>query len=256
MVFYFTATGNSLFVAKKLDENPISIARQKGGRIFEDEEIGIVCPVYCGEIPGIVLRFLKDNRFKASYIYMVLTYGMDDSDSAEYTFNLCKSFGLKLNFVTTFKMVDNYLPSFDMAEEKKIDKEIEAQLESLLKNVKERKSGFPPATEKGKKLHNRVKLLNRLMPGLNNGSLLKITDRCTGCGICQKVCPVGNITIEGKRAKCQDKKCEFCLACIQNCPSFAIRLKHERNANERYRNENISLEEIIEANNQRKDESQ
>lgn len=51
MIFYFTATGNSLYVAKKLSENPISIPQVKQGSSFEDDVIGIVSPVYCGEIP-------------------------------------------------------------------------------------------------------------------------------------------------------------------------------------------------------------
>ncbi len=50
MVFYFTATGNSLYVAKCIDEYPASIPQIiKNSSIYSDSQIGIVCPVYCGE---------------------------------------------------------------------------------------------------------------------------------------------------------------------------------------------------------------
>ena len=44
------------------------------------------------------------------------------------------------------------------------------------------------------------------------------------------------------------KKCEYCLACVHACPQKAIIIKHEKNKNERYRNENVSLDEIIKSN--------
>ena len=49
MVFYFTATGNSLYVAKCIEEYPVSIPQAiKNSSIYSDNQIGIVCPVYCG----------------------------------------------------------------------------------------------------------------------------------------------------------------------------------------------------------------
>ena len=55
MVFYFTATGNSLYVAKCIDKYPVSIPQAiKNSSIYSDNQIGIVCPVYCGEIPNTV----------------------------------------------------------------------------------------------------------------------------------------------------------------------------------------------------------
>lgn len=253
MVFYFTATGNSLYAAKKLSPNPVSIPQTAKGSAFEDSVIGVVSPVYCGELPKIVLNFLKDSSFKADYLYMILTYGMDDSDSAEYTFKQCAEFGLSFDYIATVKTVDNYLPAFDMAQEKMLDKGTDSRLDEIVAAVESRQKGVSPATDAGRKLHRRVAAMNRLLPSLNNGSALRVTDKCSGCGICERVCPIGNIEISGGKCRRISRKCEFCLACIQNCPSGAIALKRERNPNERYRNCNITLEEIINANSQRKD---
>lgn len=137
MLFYFTATGNSLYVAKKLDQNPISIAQMLKQRDlnFSDDKIGIVCPVYCGEIPHIVLEFIKNSIFSASYFYMILTYGNDETDSAEFTYSQCKKLGINFDYIHCVKMVDNYLPAFDMNEQKVMDKNVDAQLKSLMDDL-------------------------------------------------------------------------------------------------------------------------
>ncbi|MBD5476273.1 MAG: flavodoxin family protein, partial [Lachnospiraceae bacterium] len=56
MIFYFTGTGNSLYVAKELDEEIISIPQViKQERLeFAADSIGIVCPIYGHEMPGMV----------------------------------------------------------------------------------------------------------------------------------------------------------------------------------------------------------
>lgn len=250
-VFCFTATGNSLYVAKALEETPQSIVKIKSGFNFTDESIGIVCPVYCGEIPKTVLNFIKNSKFNTPYLYLILTYGMSESDCPEYTYNECKKLGVCFDYIGTVKMVDNYLPAFDMKQEKAIDKNISKQLEQIKNNVKNRVRHIPAATQEGRKLHKKVATANKLFPFANNGSLLKFSDSCTGCGICEKVCPLGNIEITSNKAHRINKACEFCLACIHHCPNGAITLKHEKNKKERYTNENVSLNEIIEFNCQK-----
>ena len=61
MIFYFTGTGNSLYIAKELDEEIISIPQViKQERLeFAADSIGIVCPVYGHEMPGMVKEFIN-----------------------------------------------------------------------------------------------------------------------------------------------------------------------------------------------------
>jgi len=255
MLFYFTATGNSLFVAKQFEENPISIPQiiNNSNLDFEDEKIGVVLPVYGGEPPKIVLNFLKKATFKTDYFYVILTYGKDDSDAPEYLANLCKEFGLHIDYIQSILMVDNYLPSFDMLEEKAIDKKIDEQLKAALKDVKERKKEIPEASQEGRDFHARAAKIFADNPSIINGEQITITKKCVGCGICARVCPVGNIYIEDGVAKRRKKEtCEFCLACAHHCPNIAITLSiNDKNPNARYINENVKLAEIIKANNQK-----
>lgn len=76
MIFYFSATGNSLYAAKRFSDTPVSIPQIMRGteRQFSDDAIGIVCPVYAGEPPKMVKRFLRESSFQADYFYFVLTF--------------------------------------------------------------------------------------------------------------------------------------------------------------------------------------
>ena len=42
--------------------------------------------------------------------------------------------------------------------------------------------------------------------------------------------------------------CQMCLACTNNCPQNAIRVKKEK-SKARFKNQNVTLKEIINANN-------
>lgn len=137
MVFYFTATGNSLYVAKCIDKYPVSIPQAiKNSSIYSDNQIGIVCPVYCGEIPNTVKEFLKESKFDTKYMYLILTYGNSASDCPEFTYNEFKALGINFDYIDTVHCVDNYLPVFDMAEEKRIDKDTDVQIAHIIKNIR------------------------------------------------------------------------------------------------------------------------
>ena len=78
--------------------------------------------------------------------------------------------------------------------------------------------------------------------------LYKVTNECTGCGICSKVCPVGNITQKENNKPVFKYNCESCLACANNCPQNAIQLKIQK-SKDRFRNSEVTLNEIIVSNN-------
>lgn len=253
MLFYFTATGNCLYVAKQFEENPISIPQiiHQNDLTFQDETIGIVWPVYAGEPPKMVLDFLKKATFQTNYLYMILTYGKDDSDAPEFIANLCESFGKHIHYIHSILMVDNYLPSFDMNEQKAMEKHIDEQIKKALADVASRKIEIPEANQESRDFHARAAKIFAENPSLINGEQITVTDKCIGCGICTRVCPIANFYVENKKAKRHSEVCEFCLACAHNCPQKAIITKiSDKNPNARFRNEHISLQEIIKSNQQ------
>lgn len=252
MIFYFTGTGNSLYVAKKFSENPISIPQiiDNDNLNFEDDEIGIVCPVYCHIPPKMVIEFMKKASFKTNYFYMILTYGNRHGGASEHTENIGKECGIKIDYIKNILMVDNYLPVFDMNEQMALDKNVDQQIEEALTDVAARKKFILKSTDEDREIHKNLMERTSSMPEFNNGQQIMVTDKCIGCGICAKVCPIGNFYIENGKALRKKKTCEFCLACANNCPYKAITMSiMDKNPNARYRNENVSLQEIIEANN-------
>ena len=109
MVFYFTGTGNSLYVAKQLEEKRISIpqAIHEEELVFEGDTIGVVCPLYGHEMPAMVKEFLRRAVFRTEYFYLVLTYGKRHGGGAELAKEFLDSCQRQADYINTIMMVDN-----------------------------------------------------------------------------------------------------------------------------------------------------
>jgi ferredoxin len=54
----------------------------------------------------------------------------------------------------------------------------------------------------------------------------KDEEKCTQCGVCVSLCPVGALTLDKKSWKIvfDDEKCVLCGLCIDGCPTTAMEL--------------------------------
>jgi MinD superfamily P-loop ATPase len=52
------------------------------------------------------------------------------------------------------------------------------------------------------------------------------TEKCTGCKICEKVCPFGAIVVIDTIAQVQDN-CTLCGACVNSCPVEALSIERK-----------------------------
>ena len=269
VVLYFTGTGNCLYVARQLagkEGKILSIPQLMSKKQFEIEadEIGLVYPIYGHMPPYMVREFIKKAQLKAEYKFAVLTYGMRKCNAVEIWDGISRKAGNVFDYIGTIVMVDNWLPNFDMNEQMKIDKHIPENLAKITSDLSNRRRWHEPVTQEEREQHEGFMSLSGLDPEV--GFLMKadrsfrVTDDCIHCGICTYVCPRGNYQLTGQGVKMQGD-CEFCFACIQNCPQRAIQFKKnedgtwpdgsEKNPNARYRNENVSLMELKLANNQK-----
>ncbi|MCM1193985.1 MAG: EFR1 family ferrodoxin [Acetatifactor muris] len=255
MVFYFTGTGNSLYVAKQLDTELVSIpqAIKNDDQTYEADQIGLVYPVYGHEAPFMVREFIKNAEFITDYLFVVLTYGNRHGGAAELAQKMLESTGKKADYIRTIKMIDNFLPGFDMEEQ--VASAPEKRIEENLAVIKEEVSGkvhkIDEVTDADRAAHQ--EFLSRMGGGPSGSfeNIYTVSDKCIGCGICMKVCPGGCIHVENQRAVYGGGNCQMCMACIHHCPQKAIGLRYpEKNPEARFHNEHIRLPEIVEANNQ------
>jgi len=69
-------------------------------------------------------------------------------------------------------------------------------------------------------------------------------DKCNGCGICAKICPVSNIEMVDDRPAWQHR-CEKCLTCIQWCPKEALQFKDVTLKRKRYHHPGVKLSDML-----------
>lgn len=144
IVFYFTATGNSLFVARQIGGETVSIpqALKNVNLTWEADEIGFVFPIYRSKAPQIVQKFIQQAKLKAPYMFSILTYGHGKCNSVELWDEVARKNNVGFDYITTISMVDNYLPAFDMNEEIKLDRQENKQIAAIKKTLKCRENGI------------------------------------------------------------------------------------------------------------------
>lgn len=220
---------------------------------FAADTIGIVCPVYGHEMPGMVKEFIKRASFRASYLYVVMTYGANHGGAAEIADKYLRKAGKQADYITTVEMVDNFLPGFDMDVQTAMDKQVDVQLERVRADIEAGKKEIPKASRMDRIAHKKYTAWVKNAPETIWADYV-ITEECIGCGICTRVCPAGCISLKEQHAVNSGINCQACFACVQACPKKAIRfgniLMKEPNPNTRYRNEHVSLTELVNANDQ------
>lgn len=240
-IFYFSSTGNSLYIAKrikdKLDGEIIYIPKYQGNG-SEFDQIIIVSPIYSYGLPVHTYDFLLNVNHNTP-IYIVLNYGGMAGGADYFTYNLAKDNGKNILGVYTLKMPENYtltftVPSFYCNSTlKKAPKAVDKIISKI-------KSGEKSAPKKAK-THEDKYYLNK-----SNWHLIahdfSANEDCIGCGKCVEVCPVQNISIEEGIVKFADK-CVACLGCYHRCPQKAIIYKG-KNKKDRYFNPNVNENEL------------
>lgn len=249
-VFFFSGTGNCLVVARDLATSlggtAISIAKRvdRGPVRVEADVIGIVFPVYYSGLPQLVRRFAADLETRnEAYLFAVATYGGSVGDAVRELTEALRPGRAELSRWFGVHMPQNAFrkpwerPGRIVAAWRK------RTLPRIARAIRSRASGAPTGpvlvrallSPLGGWLRSRTREhlaslsdlsadapFEQLVARADSG--YSITSDCTVCGVCARVCPVGNIelTEEGPRWL---HRCEHCLACYHWCPHGAIRTR-------------------------------
>ena len=233
MIFYFSATGNSKYVADRIaaatGDKTISITDCCKGDCFSfdeaDKTVGIISPTYAWGLPIIVREFLQKLTLhtKPDYLWFAATYGTTPGQTGRFADDILKSKGLSLSASFSVKMPDTWTPIFDLSDKEKvscINERAESEIERIIRQVADR--------EAGDYMKNKIPLcLAKAVHGIEYDSMRKtkhfaVEASCIGCGLCARNCPVSAIEIKDGRPVWLKEQCVMCLGCLHRCPKFAI----------------------------------
>lgn len=239
MIFYFTGTGNSKWIAEllstKLEEEMVSINDLLKSKLTSyefnvkpNERIVLVFPVYSWGLPTPIKIFIDRLTLinvNDKGLYAVATCG----DNAGLTNLMLKKKleekNLRLNSCHTVQMPNCYIviPGFDVdskeVEEDKIA-HAEARVDLIVKAILENRQD-DTLYRKGKIAWLKSKMIYPSFIKYTHKTKFYATEACNHCGLCAKLCPMNNITIKDG-VPAWSEKCVQCLACINRCPQRAI----------------------------------
>jgi len=252
-VYYFTGTGNSLWIARKIRErledsilvsipNVINDAAE-----FSGEVVGIVSPVYMYNMPHLVADFIGKLK-SAEYIFFVFSGAGDPGTGIKKTLKLFEENKLKLSSVFNVPMPSNYTPYGYPPEQKqnKLFSNADKKVHEIVEIVRKRGSHIDSSHSSFFRNYVHPGILYQLGYGrINVLDKSFLTDEnCNGCSLCQKVCPVNNITMKDNKPA-WNNRCQQCYACLQWCPKESIQVSERTVGIKRYRNPNITVKDII-----------
>ncbi len=250
VIFYLSGTGNSLYAAQKAQavlpdcrlEN-IGSYLQKPYQV-DDKVVGIVCPVYCFALPPVVADFVQQLQAAPEYCFAIVTMGANAGFALKQLRQLLAIQGIKLDYAQDIAMPDNFfaVPEFVRsrmlaAAEPKLAA-VQQKLSERVQNTECCRSAF--LWEHGGTAVGWKFICSVLRADKPQADMTK----CIGCGICERICPMGNITMEGSRPVF-GSNCAVCLGCLHWCPVSAVHAGRKTiNKKSRYINPNVSMEEM------------
>ena len=252
VIYYFSGTGNSLEIANllaaRLDAETVGIASLREGSVdCGGRAAGIVFPVYMYRPPRLVADFLK-RLSGAGYLFVVAVNGGDAGNAMRIAERLLQQSGNQVNASFSVRMPDNYIP-FGGPPPEKEQSEMFANAQTKVDGIVRVVESADAHREKAPSWF-KTRVYPEIWYALGYWAIpfsdkgYWVNDRCNGCGVCERVCPVGNISMtDGKPV--WNQKCEQCMACIQWCKETAVELGKKSQGVVRYTNPRVTRKQIV-----------
>ncbi|MBO5609830.1 MAG: EFR1 family ferrodoxin [Eubacterium sp.] len=238
---YFSGTGNSKYAAelfcKEYDKESGAYSIEDADALSAVKDTNLIIfayPVQYSTAPKIMRDFITDHSelWNNKKVFIIATMGLFSGDGAGILGRLLESCGAEVIGGLHLKMPDSIADEKALKRPLEKNRELVKQADQKIKeSVKRLKAGNP--TQEG------IGVLYRLAGFFGQrayfghktkrySSKVKVdTDKCIGCGICEKLCPMNNISINEQKAV-SGESCTMCYRCINKCPKQAITLLGKR----------------------------
>jgi ferredoxin len=231
--YYFSGTGNTLLVVKKMRDvfirhgiktNLYQIEKTDPQKMNLNLTIGLAFPVACFSTYPFVWKFLKAlPQTKGTNVFMVDTLGGASGGIVGPLKKILKKKGYNTIGAAEIQMPGNIFYVQNESNNRKIIEK------GLLKAEK-----YATDLINGKSKWSHVPILSDIVYfasifimkmwnwdwGQNLFKFKVNKPKCTKCGICVKLCPVKNI--EMQEYPVYGMKCQYCLRCVSFCPEQAV----------------------------------
>jgi len=240
-IFYFSSTGNSLHAAKRIAEalDGKVLPMSNEATTCSDDMIGFVFPVYFWRAPRMVEQFAAQLQItsKEVYKFAIVTHGGNELGALAHLGQILNARGKTLHYGAQLRAVSNYTAHHEIDDSEDMQVQFDTELSEAIKEIQDWETNHIP----------RRTILSKIggsfFPRENSDLFFTVSESCTGCKTCQKVCPAQNISAADNKVRFH-QKCEHCFGCLHNCPQAAINWKSKTSGRKRYRHPDISLKEM------------
>ena len=233
-IYYFSGTGNTLIASRVVKDvfkkngvkvKLIKMEKEDPKNVDLSGAIGLAFPIAVFTSYPLVMDFInKLPNTQGTPVFMLATMGGLALGMKSYLKEALIKKGYVPIGAKQIIMPDNFTPApeKDKKNPKIVDKGILSTQE------------FAEQLLSGKANWGYFPILHKFIYGLSQyffktSSFKKAVklnkDKCIQCGLCSKLCPVGNIVMREYPAFLN--KCEVCVRCVSYCPKGALYRRHQ-----------------------------
>ena len=251
-IYYFSGTGNSLHVAEELQNRipgaqliPILSLVDRESVATNAETVGFVFPHYASTLPKLVHTFIeKLDLDSARYLFAIATRGGTQTMAFLEIDKILVKKRRRLDsfFVLTMPsgsapLVKDYANQMTEDRIQRLESKMLTRLDAIQRIIanqeinreEDTSSAIPPP----RLLVPFVPLLKAITPLLlplgkmaESSFAFYYDAKCTGCGVCERVCLAEKVQMADGRPIWQEAvKCHGCFACLNFCPEESIQVE-------------------------------
>lgn len=237
VTLYFSGTGNTKYAAKKMSEKLEHSTREIysieekidfADIIREADDVMIAYPIYGGDMPMIMRRFLLRYKhyFNGKNIIALSTQAGFSGDGGAQAIRYLKDAGAFNKASVHVNMPTNVdFMGFKVSNGEALQKKVKRADRRIANAAKRINGGCRQRTGQGFFPFVSGYFLQRIFFEKIEGKLRKKVkidaEKCVHCGKCVDICPMSNFT-RGFDGMTAEGDCTLCFRCVHSCPRQAI----------------------------------